>query len=142
MAVPGVRIGRAGPPARTRAGILRFVKLIQAEAVLESLARVATPDDRARRVGLVQHEWTDDPGALVETLRDGIRTAAEAGARIVFLPELTLSRYPADTPPQGTPSDDGRGPRDRPDRRLRPRGRRATSASTCTPRSTSGPRRP
>lgn len=56
------------------------------------------------RVGVVQHEWVDDPPALVETLRDGIRTAAGAGATIVFLPELTLSRYPADTLPEGTPS--------------------------------------
>ena len=81
------------------------MKLIQAEAVPESLARVDAPKDPPVRVGLVQHEWTDDADALVGTLRDGIRTAAEAGARIVFLPELTLSRYPADALPQGTPSD-------------------------------------
>jgi N-carbamoylputrescine amidase len=41
----------------------------------------------------------------VATLREGIEQAAGAGARIVFLPELTLSRYPADTRPEGTPSD-------------------------------------
>ena len=81
------------------------MKLIQAEAVLESLARVDTPEDGPVRVGLVQHAWSDDPAALVETLRDGIRTAAEAGARVVFLPELTLSRYPADSLPHGTPSE-------------------------------------
>lgn len=81
------------------------VKLIQANGVPESLARVDEPATPPVRVGLVQHAWADDPTALVETLRDGIRTAAEAGARIVFLPELTLSRYPADTLPTGTPSD-------------------------------------
>ena len=80
------------------------MKLIQADAVLESLARVDAPDSPPVRVALVQHEWVDDDGALVATLRDGIRTAAEAGARIVFLPELTLSRYPADALPPGTPS--------------------------------------
>lgn len=80
------------------------MKLIQANGVPESLARVHDPKAPPVRVALVQHEWVDDPEALVETLRDGIRTAAEAGARIVFLPELTLSRYPADTLPQGTPS--------------------------------------
>lgn len=80
------------------------MKLIQANGVPESLARVRDPKAPPVRVGLVQHEWVDDPEALVETLRDGIRSAAEAGARIVFLPELTLSRYPADTLPQGTPS--------------------------------------
>ncbi len=81
------------------------MKLIQAHGVPESLARVDEPATRPVRVGLVQHAWVDDPAALVETLRDGIRTAAEAGAQIVFLPELTLSRYPADTVPEGTPSD-------------------------------------
>ncbi|WP_374970320.1 nitrilase-related carbon-nitrogen hydrolase [Terrabacter sp. BE26] len=80
------------------------MKLIQANGVPESLARVHDPETVPVRVALVQHEWLDDPESLVETLRDGIRTAAEAGARIVFLPELTLSRYPADTLPQGTPS--------------------------------------
>ncbi|MEW1955535.1 nitrilase-related carbon-nitrogen hydrolase [Terrabacter sp. NPDC080008] len=80
------------------------MKLIQANGVPESLARVHEPTAPPVRVGLVQHEWADDPDALVETLRDGIRTAAEAGARVVFLPELTLSRYPADTLPEGTPS--------------------------------------
>ena len=82
----------------------RSVKLIQAEAVPESLARVDAPETAPVRVALVQHAWTADSEQLVDTLRDGIRTAAEAGARIVFLPELTLSRYPADTLPQGTPS--------------------------------------
>jgi N-carbamoylputrescine amidase len=80
------------------------VKLIQAEAVPESLARVGAPATAPVRVGLVQHAWVDDPGTLVDTLRDGISTAAGAGARIVFLPELTLSRYPADALPEGTPS--------------------------------------
>ena len=80
------------------------MKLIQATDVPESFARVEQPDAAPVRVALVQHAWVDDPGALVETLRDGIRTAAEAGAAIVFLPELTLSRYPADTLPEGTPS--------------------------------------
>ena len=98
--------GAQGRPARKppRVGILRFVKLLQAEAVLESLARVASANVAPVRVGLVQHAWTEDAAQLIETLRDGIRTAAEAGATIVFLPELTLSRYPADTLPQGTPS--------------------------------------
>lgn len=81
------------------------MKLIQATGVPESLARVEQPSAPPLRVGLVQHAWVDDPEALVETLRDGIRTAAEAGASIVFLPELTLSRYPADALPEGNPSD-------------------------------------
>jgi N-carbamoylputrescine amidase len=80
------------------------VKLIQANGVPESLARVDDAHEPPVRVGLVQHAWVDDPDALVELLRDGIRTAADAGAVIVFLPELTLSRYPADTLPEGSPN--------------------------------------
>ncbi|MBB2986908.1 nitrilase-related carbon-nitrogen hydrolase [Terracoccus luteus] len=90
------------------------MKLIQADGVPESPARVEPPEGGPVRVALVQHAWQPDRDALVATLRDGIRTAAEAGARIVFLPELTLSRYPADTLPEGTPSataeDLGSGP--------------------------------
>ncbi len=81
------------------------MELIQARAVPPSFARVAEPRSAPVRVALVQHAWHDDAAALVETLRGGIRQAAEAGASIVFLPELTLSRYPADTLPEGTPSD-------------------------------------
>ena len=79
------------------------MRLITAAEVPASPARVHAPTrpragrPRPARVGR-------RPRGLVETLRDGIRTAAEAGARIVFLPELTLSRYPADTLPEGTPS--------------------------------------
>jgi N-carbamoylputrescine amidase len=66
-----------------------------------SPARVRAPGRPRLRVGLVQHAWRDDPGALAARLADGVRLAAEAGAGIVFLPELTLSRYPADTLPDG-----------------------------------------
>lgn len=81
------------------------MELVTADAVPTSWARVDEPTTKPVRVALVQHEWDADPQRLVETLRDGIRQAADAGASIVFLPELTLSRYPADTLPQGTPSD-------------------------------------
>ena len=80
------------------------MELIQANTVPPSLARVAEPGSAPVRVALVQHAWDDDAAALVDTLRDGIRQAAEAGASIVFLPELTLSRYPADALPEGVPS--------------------------------------
>ncbi|WP_265444547.1 nitrilase-related carbon-nitrogen hydrolase [Flexivirga meconopsidis] len=81
------------------------MELIVAPEIPPSLARVEQPGRPPLRVALVQHEWADDPAALVETLRGGIQQAAEAGAQVVFLPELTLSRYPADTLPTGTPSD-------------------------------------
>ena len=81
------------------------MKLILADEVPQSPARVEQPTTSPVRVALVQHAWTADPDELTQTLRDGIRQGAEAGARIVFLPELTLSRYPADVRPDGTPSD-------------------------------------
>ncbi|PCN48989.1 hydrolase [Curtobacterium sp. 'Ferrero'] len=60
---------------------------------------------RSTRVALVQTRWHADPDAHRSVLADGIATAARAGADVVFLPELTLSRYPADTPATGTPKD-------------------------------------
>jgi N-carbamoylputrescine amidase len=57
------------------------------------------------RVALVQMHWQTDAAAHRATLADGIRSAAQAGATAVFLPELTLSRYPGDTPASGTPKD-------------------------------------
>ncbi len=81
------------------------MQLITADGVPTSLARVSDPTATPVRVGVVQHAWDADPERLRETLRDGIRTAAEAGAQVVFLPELTLSRYPADALPSGTPSE-------------------------------------
>lgn len=80
------------------------MKLIIADAPLPSLSRVVEPSEPPVRVALVQHAWDRDEQALLATLHDGIATAAGAGAQIVFLPELTLSRYPADTRPSGVPS--------------------------------------
>ncbi|MBT9255668.1 hydrolase [Phycicoccus sp. MAQZ13P-2] len=79
------------------------MRLITADGVLPSLARVHEPSQPPVRVGLVQHAWDEDADRLRATLLDGVRTAADAGARVVFLPELTLSRYPADTLPTGRP---------------------------------------
>jgi len=56
-------------------------------------------------VALVQHAWRADRDALIRALHEGIASAAGAGARIVFLPELTLSRYPAFEEPTGVPAD-------------------------------------
>lgn len=70
---------------------------------LASPARVEDPVRATVRVGLVQHAWRADRDALVRALDEGIGAAARAGARIVFLPELTLSRYPAFEEPTGVP---------------------------------------
>ncbi len=65
-------------------------------------------DDAPRpvvRVALVQHRWRPDREALEAELAEGIAAAAQAGARAVFLPELTLSKYPANVRASGTPKD-------------------------------------
>lgn len=78
-----------------------------------SLARVRDEKRPPLTVAAVQTRWHEDPAEHEEVLADGIRTAADAGAEIVFLQELTLSRYPADTLPTGDasltaePLDDG-----------------------------------
>lgn len=57
------------------------------------------PSERAPlRVGLVQERWHPDPETHRTALAAGIRTAGQAGARIVCLQELTLSPYFAITP--------------------------------------------
>ncbi|HWJ08766.1 MAG TPA: nitrilase-related carbon-nitrogen hydrolase, partial [Nocardioides sp.] len=83
------------------------MKLIQA-AALPSLARVGSADRAPARtltVGVVQMHWQPDPDAHAAALADAVRQAAGAGAEVVFLPELTLSRYPADYRPEGRAAD-------------------------------------
>jgi N-carbamoylputrescine amidase len=81
------------------------VRLISAPPPPPSLARVHEPARPPLRIGLVQHAWRSDPGELTRVLTDAIGTAADAGARVVFLPELTLSRYPAHERATGRPGD-------------------------------------
>ncbi|TQS40442.1 nitrilase-related carbon-nitrogen hydrolase [Cryptosporangium phraense] len=66
-----------------------------------SPARVAAPERAPVTVGLVQTCFHADAAEHRAVLLDGIRTAADAGAQVVVLPELTLSRYPADVRPPG-----------------------------------------
>ncbi|MQY08338.1 nitrilase-related carbon-nitrogen hydrolase [Actinomadura macrotermitis] len=68
---------------------------------LPSPARVAPGDRPGLTVGAIQTRWHEDPAEHAGVLADGVATAAGAGAQVVFLPELTLSRYPADTKPGG-----------------------------------------
>ena len=66
--------------------------------VPESPAR-ARPAERAPlRLGVVQQRWHPDPLVFERMLTEGIVIAAEHGARIVCLQELTLSPYFAITP--------------------------------------------
>ena len=62
----------------------------------EPLSRSTESRRPPLRVGLVQHRWRSDVDKLTKVLREGIDRAAGAGATAVFLPEITLLRYPAE----------------------------------------------
>jgi N-carbamoylputrescine amidase len=64
----------------------------------ESPARTRPAERRPLRLGLVQQRWHADPLQHERMLTEGIVIAAEHGARIVCLQELTLSPYFAITP--------------------------------------------
>lgn len=70
---------------------------------LPSLSRVKPAERAPLKVALVQTRWHEDAAEHIAKLNEGISLAAETGAEIVFLPELTLSRYPADQLPAGDP---------------------------------------
>lgn len=71
------------------------MRTIVAPAVPAPPCRYAAPTRDPLRVALVQHQWHADPDDLRAELAEGIAAAAREGARAVFLPELTLRRYPA-----------------------------------------------
>ena len=68
-----------------------------------SLSRVHEPERTPLRVALVQTKWHPDAAEHLAKLNEGIAAAAKEGAKIVFLQELTLSRYMADVKPTGDP---------------------------------------
>ena len=76
------------------------MKLTIAEAS-QSLSRVKAATRTPLRVALVQMKWHESQIEHLTNLNEGIKLAAQNGAKIVFLPELTLSRYPADVMPTG-----------------------------------------
>jgi N-carbamoylputrescine amidase len=70
------------------------VRVIAAiDRVPQSYARVSEPARRPFRIGAVQHRWHPDPSEHEAALAEGIRTAAQHGAQLVCLQELTLSPY-------------------------------------------------
>ncbi|MCQ4363590.1 hydrolase [Mycobacterium gordonae] len=70
----------------------------------DSPTRTQPPGRPPLRVAVVQHRWRYDRTELEAVLREGISRAADAGARVVFLPELTLSRYPGNVSPPSPPA--------------------------------------
>jgi N-carbamoylputrescine amidase len=81
------------------------IQLIASPGVLPSFARVVNSSTPPLRIALVQHAWNSDSEALTAWLDEAVDASVAAGARIVFMPEITLSRYPADAQPTGTPSE-------------------------------------
>jgi N-carbamoylputrescine amidase len=63
-----------------------------------SPARKRSPRRAPFRIGAVQERWHPDPEEHQQALAAGIRRAAEQGAELVCLQELTLSRYFATDP--------------------------------------------
>ncbi|MGO4806921.1 nitrilase-related carbon-nitrogen hydrolase [Arthrobacter sp. 2MCAF15] len=71
-----------------------------------SFARSQESTRRPLRVALVQHRWRENAAELRQVLTEAIGKAADAGARAVFLPELTLSKYPANVRAGSNPARD------------------------------------
>jgi len=69
------------------------IEVIAAPGVEESLARTRPPEREPFRIAAVQERWHADPAEHRAALALGVRLGAEAGARLVCLQELTLSRY-------------------------------------------------
>lgn len=72
--------------------------MIVSSAPPDSPARVRPPRRPPFRIGAVQHRWHPDPAEHEEALAVAVRVAAEQGARLVCLQEMTLSRYFAADP--------------------------------------------
>jgi N-carbamoylputrescine amidase len=68
-------------------------RLITASEIPDSPARTRDPERPPLRVAAVQERWREDPDEHEAAIAAGIRLAAEQGARLVCLQELTLSRY-------------------------------------------------
>jgi N-carbamoylputrescine amidase len=77
------------------------LQIIEAGPVPASPARTDRDPGPVLRVGVVQHTWEPDADRLTAKLDAMVAAAAGRGAQIVFLPEIALLRYPADTLPTG-----------------------------------------
>jgi N-carbamoylputrescine amidase len=72
---------------------MSFEVITGASADLGSPMRGDPAERRPFVVGAVQCAWDADPAAHIERLAEGVRLAAEHGAELVCLQELTLSPY-------------------------------------------------
>lgn len=67
-------------------------------ATPSSPARRRDPTRRPLRIGAIQERWNPDRAVHEAALERGVRMAADEGARVVCLPELTLTPYFASDP--------------------------------------------
>ena len=79
------------------------MKVTHAKA-LPSLSRTREPEREVITVAAVQFAYKEDASEHRQQIENAVKAAKEKGAQIVFLPELTLSRYPADELPAGIPN--------------------------------------
>lgn len=76
-----------------------FRLITRVDEVLPSFARQDEPSGRGfLRIGAVQCAWHPDPEEHLTALAAGIRLAADNGAKVICLQELTLSPYFAVSP--------------------------------------------
>jgi N-carbamoylputrescine amidase len=88
------------------------IRLIVATEPPQSPARTRPPTREPFRIAAVQQRWHSDPDEHEAALAAAIRVAADEGARVVCLQELTLSRYFAADP--AGPEASGAGPEELP----------------------------
>jgi N-carbamoylputrescine amidase len=69
------------------------IELIVATEPPVSPARTREPEREPFRIAALQHRWHEDPDEHLAALSVGVGIAAAAGAQLVCLQELTLSRY-------------------------------------------------
>ncbi len=88
------------------------IRVIAAPGVEHSPARKRPAEREPFRIAAVQERWHEDAEEHRAALGLGVRLAAEAGAELVCLQELTLSRYFAVDP--AGPDSTGAAPEDLP----------------------------
>ncbi len=81
----------------SEAAIIRGIS----NAALPSPCPIPGREPRTTRIGLNQTRLYDSGDVHTEQVQKGVSACAGAGANVVFLPELTLSRCPADKRPVG-----------------------------------------
>ncbi len=78
---------------RLQSSAMDEIRLITALGPLASPARVRPSGRPAFRIAALQERWHPDPDEHLAALVAGVRLAASEGAKLICLPELTLSRY-------------------------------------------------